>query len=123
MTIFREDNCFALTQYEQQIAAKFIHQLLQLFEDRLRLAILFGSRARGEAESESDMDILLVFNEVSLETQKAIRFLAADYGLEHGIDISTRVWSLEHWQKLGELQTLLYQNIQRDGIDLLALAA
>ena len=38
---------------------------------------------------------------------------------EHGIYLSTRVWSRAHYRKLEKLQTLLYRNIQRDGIDLL----
>lgn len=42
-------------------------------------------------------------------------------GAEHDVYLSTRIWSQGHWEELGELQTLLYQNIQRDGINLLEL--
>jgi hypothetical protein len=51
--------------------------------------------------------------------RKEIRYLAVELWLEHDIYLSTRVWSQAHWRKLGELQTLLYRNIRRDGINLL----
>ncbi|MFQ5596282.1 MAG: nucleotidyltransferase domain-containing protein, partial [Anaerolineae bacterium] len=82
-------------------------------------ALLFGSRARGEAKPDSDMDVLLVMSRADPEVRKEIRYLAVELWLEHDIYLSTRVWSQAHWRKLEELQTLLYRNIRQDGINLL----
>ena len=90
----------------------------QQFDGQVVSVLLFGSRARGEAQPDSDMDVVVLMSEASPETRKAIRYLAVEVWLEYGIYISTRVWSLAHWQKLEDMQTLLYRNIRRDGIDL-----
>ena len=47
--------------------------------------------------------------------------LYAIMALANGIYLSTRVWSQAEWQKLAEVQTLLYRNISRDGIEIHAL--
>ena len=110
-----------LTDKEQQATLTFVDKVRQQFGDRLITVFLFGSRARGEAEPDSDMDILVVLSEVDPEIQKTIHYLAADVWLEQGIFLSTLVWSEAHRRKVKNLHTLLYQNILRDGFNLLEL--
>jgi hypothetical protein len=67
------------------------------------------------------MDVLVVMSDADPETRKAIHHLAVEVWLEYGIYLSILVESQDQWRRLAELQTLLYQNIRRDGIDLLEL--
>lgn len=108
-----------LTVKERQATLAFVDKVCQQFGQELRAVILFGSRARGEAESDSDMDILVVISDVDPEVQKTIHYLAADVWLEYDIFLSTLVWSEAHRRKVKNLHTLLYQNILRDGLNLL----
>jgi len=110
-----------LTEAEQRTIVEFVGGVRDRFDGQVRAVILFGSRARGEAEPESDMDVIVVMGSVDLAIRKWIRHLAVEVWLKHGIYVSTRVWSQAHWRRLEELQTLLYQNIRRDGIDLLGV--
>jgi predicted nucleotidyltransferase len=112
-----------LAERERKVVEQFVTRLHQRFDGELVSAVLFGSRARGEATSKSDMDVLVVVSHADLETRKAIRHLAVETWLEHDIYLSTRVWSQEHWKKVQEMQTLLYQNIHRDGINLMSLCS
>jgi len=114
-----QDRLDHLTDKEWQAAIEFVGKVRQRFDGQLVSAVLFGSRARGQAETDSDMDVLVVMARADPEIRKEIRHLAVEVWLEHGIYLSTRVWSRDHWHKLEELQTLLYQNIRRDGINLL----
>ena len=108
---------------ELRTVTEFVEAVRDRFDGQVRAMILFGSRARGEAEPGSDMDVLVVMGSVDVSISKKIRHLAVEVWLKHGIYISTRVWSQAHWRRLAELQTLLYQNIRRDGIDLLSLTS
>lgn len=85
--------------------------------------LLFGSRARGDAKSDSDMDIAVILSHTDLEITKTIRDLAADIWLDFGIFLSICVWSQAHWQRHEEIQTGLYRNIQQEGIDVLSAFA
>jgi len=110
-----------LTDQERRSVTEFVERVRQQFDGQLVSAILFGSRARGEAQPDSDMDILVVMSSADPQVRRAIRDLAVEVWLEHGLYLSTRVWSQAHWRELEALQTLLYRNIRRDGINLLEL--
>jgi type I restriction enzyme S subunit len=75
---------------------------LQLvYGDRLKGTYLFGSYARGEADQESDLDILIVldaFDRYAHEVQRT-GALAADLSLKYGVTVSL-VFLREHeWLK------------------------
>jgi predicted nucleotidyltransferase len=112
-----------LTDRERETITDFVQGVRGRFDGKVRAVILFGSRARGEADPESDMDVLVVMSSVDAATRKLVRHLAVEVWLEHGIYVSTRVWSQAHWGRLERLRTLLYQNIRRDGIDLLEVVS
>jgi len=107
-----------LTDKERQAATDFANRVRQQFGDQVVSVLVFGSRARGEAEPDSDMDLLVIMSDAGPKIRRAIRYLAVEVWLKYGIYLSTRVWSRAHWGRLEELQTLLYRNICRDGINL-----
>lgn len=65
--------------------------LENLYDSRLHVVYLFGSYARGEADAESDVDVLIVldnFTRYGAEVDRTSE-LVASLSLEHGVSIST----------------------------------
>ena len=79
--------------------------------------ILFGSHARGDSNSNSDWDILILLNnlKVDRELEKEYREELFDVELEVGEPISTFVFSKNDWETRHSI-TPLYLNVKRDGI-------
>jgi len=110
-----------LTAQEQGAIYAFVHRLREHLDGRVLSVLLFGSRVRNEARPDSDVDVAVIVDRGDPATRKAIRYLAVEIWLEYGLYLSTRVWSRDHWHRLEALQTGLYRNLRREGIELLSL--
>lgn len=79
--------------------------------------ILFGSHARGQANKNSDWDILILLNipEVNRKLEREYRDVLFDIELEIEQPISTFVFSKTRWESL-HVVSPLYLNIKREGV-------
>lgn len=79
-------------------------------------AILFGSRARGDARADSDWDILILINGIKATGEDFDKYAYpfVDYGWSIGAQINPLIYSYEDWQKRSV--TPFYKNVQAEGI-------
>jgi len=92
-----------------------------LLEERVPLhdLILFGSRARGDAEPESDMDVLVVLgDEADAQAREAVSDCAWEAGFDEGIVIVPMVFTRSEWERGPERHSLLAQSIRAEGVRL-----
>jgi predicted nucleotidyltransferase len=104
-----------MTAVEKAILDKF----KSLLAKRLRLhkLILFGSRARGDADPQSDLDVLVILKRPVAEADRDyVSDCAWEAGLQHGIVVLPVVVDRRAWEKGPEHHSLLAQAVQRDGI-------
>lgn len=81
-------------------------------------AILFGSRARGDAKRESDWDILLLINKDKLEKEDYdnISYPLFELGWELNEQLNPILYTEKEWQS--QSFTPFYHNIKAEGITL-----
>ena len=83
---------------------------------RLERAVLFGSRARGEARPDSDYDIAVFLHDLSDRWAELDRL--ADLGTEilydQGVSVHAMAYPAGSWRE----RTPLMHEIRRDGTDL-----
>ena len=77
---------------------------------------LFGSRARGDADPDSDMDVLVVVNDISAELEDYISECAWEAGFKHGIVIVPVVFTRGEWENGPERYSLLAEAIRAEGV-------
>jgi len=89
-----------------------------LAEFEIETMILYGSVARGEADEESDQDVLVVTIQPVTDAERdRITRAAFEVNLRHDTSISTLVVDRETWET-GAAVCLLRDEILRDGIAL-----
>lgn len=81
-------------------------------------AILYGSRARGDARSDSDWDILILLDKDRLEQTDydVVSYPFVLLGCDLGTEINPILYTKEEWESYHF--TPFYNNVNRDGIKL-----
>lgn len=89
--------------------------LVQIYGDKLKAVYLYGSYARGDAQSDSDLDVMIVLKNYQSYGKEIDRTgkLTSKLSLEYGISIS-RVMTKETQWKVSD--TPLLRNIRMDGV-------
>jgi hypothetical protein len=98
---------------EKHILETFKHMLEQ--KVHLNTFALFGSRARGDAGRYSDMDVLVVVDQLDSDTANYISDCAWESGFASGIVVVPISYSKLEWEGI-ESQSLLADNIRAEGV-------
>lgn len=80
--------------------------------------ILFGSVVRGEAHADSDIDLLVLVDDLNQTLREAISGLATDAmaATDYRELLSAIPMTLEHWRQLQQGGALLAREVARDGV-------
>ena len=98
--------------------ARFASLVRRHFGDRVRAVTLFGSYARGDANEDSDLDVLIVVDDLSNAEGREIAHLAGDVLTEFGRLISAFTQSSASWQSLRDRERRIARDIEREGVAL-----
>ena len=106
MPNLKPDETQALRKLKEALAADF-----QLVELRL-----FGSKARGDSNPESDIDVLIVLEELNREVRKQVSVLCCDLSIDHRVVITPILYSLAEFTSSRTRITPFYRNVEREGV-------
>ena len=105
-----------LTPDEQTWLDTYRQALHERFPDLIEDIIIFGSKARGDAGPDSDVDVLVVLHEGERETKKAVRRLGHELAVLSDAVPSIMVYTKAEWMERGQSGSPLYRAVMRDGV-------
>ncbi|HEY5574636.1 MAG TPA: nucleotidyltransferase domain-containing protein [Anaerolineales bacterium] len=100
----------------EQLLSELRAGLAILYGNRLKGVYLFGSYARGDHDQESDLDILIILDDI-VEFGTEIRRtgeLASNLSLKYGISISRKFISEDRWLQ-GD--SVLLRNVRAEAVE------
>jgi predicted nucleotidyltransferase len=99
----------------KKLLTKLKKGLIQIYGDRLTGLYLYGSYARGEEQSDSDIDVMIVLNEYKSYGREIDRTgeLVSKLSLDYSISISRVIMTEAQW-KAGD--TPLLYNIRAEAV-------
>jgi uncharacterized protein (UPF0332 family)/predicted nucleotidyltransferase len=102
-----------LTDRERQTLARFLDRLETHAGDRVQHVIFFGSKARGDAEPYSDLDLMIV---AEIDPDE-LRALATGLETEDGMALMPMLWTPDEFRRRKTLKAPLYVSLRREGIE------
>ena len=99
-----------LTRNEWAALDTFVARLREQYGDRVVRVVLFGSKARGDYDAESDLDLLVVLNGGDWRLRDAVALVAFEPMVEV-VDVADYAWWQEH-------RAPIYRHISIEGVDL-----
>lgn len=102
-----------LKSEEKEVLSRFKAEAAKILANRLDQIILFGSRSRGDAEPDSDFDLLVTVRGLQKTDKKNLFDVAADLSLEYGTVLTLLVLGTDEF--IEDHYFYLYENIQREG--------
>lgn len=105
-----------LSLLDSSVLTRFRAALDALYGDRLERAVLFGSRARGDARPDSDYDVAVFLRDYTdlWNELQPLGAITTDILLDTGAVISAKPFPAEKYRE----RTILMGEIRLEGIDI-----
>ena len=99
---------------DDKLLTLFLQELRNRLGDHLKQVILFGSRARGDSNADSDYDCLAVLDEISPTVKKLVDEIAGEFLFEYNAVFSILPVSEERFRQ--QRYNPLFMNIRNEGV-------
>lgn len=107
-----------LTKKDKEALMLFKEQLNEELPEQVKSIRLFGSKARGDATEESDVDVLVVVKQHEKESWDKVIQLASGIITETGVVISPKVFSEERIHERRRRRNVFMQMVDKESIPL-----
>lgn len=103
---------------EKSILITFKKRIDALFPGEIKKILLYGSKARGEARDDSDIDVLVITKGDDWRMRDMIRSVAYDLDAEIGYSLSVQVLSMDRIRFLRDNNFVFIKKVDQESISL-----
>lgn len=108
----------------QDLIAQYVEAVRKIYGSHVRQIILYGSYARGDFRSDSDVDIMILVDMSELELKaygQQLSYMTYDFNLDRDLDIKPIAKSEAHFSKW-VVNYPFYSNVHKEGVVLYGAA-
>lgn len=107
-----------LSAAERAALAEFLARARALLGDELLEARLFGSRARGEGDEQSDLDVALIVTPRGRRLRREIHGLTFEAAYDHRVELEPLVLTEEQLRDLVRRELSIGLALEREAVPL-----
>lgn len=105
-----------LNDFETKAVLGFINDIRKKLGDEIIEVRLFGSKVRGDFDSESDIDILIVTKTDESDTENYIFETLVDYKIETQLYLAPIIYKIEDYEYSRSKGSPFIKNVENEGI-------
>ncbi|MBL7162498.1 MAG: nucleotidyltransferase domain-containing protein [Anaerolineales bacterium] len=105
-----------LNEAEQTAIQNLLDALCEKYTNDIKQVILFGSKARGDFDQDSDIDLLVLTEYENWSLRNDIWQMAARIELAFDVIFNVQLIAAQRWQEMSAQRFGLCQNVEQDGI-------
>jgi predicted nucleotidyltransferase len=96
--------------------AEIKRRVTEMYGDRIKRVVLYGSRARGDHRRDSDYDVAVFLRDYDGSWSEVSRLADVDFDflMKTGKDVSIKPFRMVEWR----MDTLFMRHLRRDGVEL-----
>jgi hypothetical protein len=106
----------ALSEQEIQVLHSVKQALSGVFREQPFRVVLFGSKARGDSDRDSDLDIAVIVDGLDRDQKNKAFDAIADVELEYLFPVSAFVISSEEFNRLRTRERRIALDIEQEGV-------
>ncbi|NMG82650.1 MAG: nucleotidyltransferase domain-containing protein [Methanosarcinales archaeon] len=99
---------------KKQIAKEFANEVKRMFGGEIENITLFGSVARGEDDTESDIDVLIIWNGDNVKGWDKLEEMAFDIFIRYNTLISIKLISPAEYKNMENF--LFMKDVRKEGV-------
>src|SRR3989338_1810239 len=107
-----------LTETEKKVVEKFAKLVRTALRENLIDMEIFGSKVRGDFTGDSDIDILIVVKERTLDVMDKIGDITAELALEYNLPLSPVIFSEYECQVNRNMSSPFVLSVEAEGVRL-----
>ena len=107
-----------LSRTEKELVQSFADELRVSMADEIMKIVLFGSKARGDFDTDSDIDIFILVREKTQDIRDRVGDVAADYIFDYDVPLAPVLYDLEEYDQNLKLGSFFFENVEKEGIPL-----
>ena len=99
----------------QKVIDALKEQLLAEFADEVHSIVLFGSVARGEANADSDVDVLII-SDASRENKRRMHDISTHIDLENEMFTQLMFFSNRRLERAARMRSWFFTDVMNEGV-------
>lgn len=107
-----------LTEAESRWLDEYREALPKEFPDLVEAVLVYGSKARGDARPDSDLDVLVIIREGDSRLKRAVRHAGHRLAAFSEAVPSIMVYTRAEWDLRREHGSPFYRAVMRDGVQI-----
>jgi uncharacterized protein len=107
-----------VTDRDSNILAEFRRRLPDDVKTRLKAILAYGSRVRGDAREDSDLDVVALVEENTPDLERALEDVAYDvmWDFDFNPIVSLKVFTQRHFDRAARQGFSYYRNVLSQGV-------